>query len=137
MGFFSRFNARFSGTLLLGIKAGAGASAIALFAMADAGMAACEFFSVPQSYNTSSRVDASGEVLVIGHQPDRPYRVVVHSAEERDLSEIRDCVLDAFATRSELGDYIQVASFERRGDAETIGRVLRQSGYPSRVVYDR
>ena len=136
----NRLSARLGSILLLGVNAGAGASAIALLAMAESSVAACEFFSVPQSYNTSTRFDESGEVIVIGHQPERPYRVVVVSPDgempsNEALGEIRECVLDAFATRSGLGNYIQVASFDRRGDAEVIGRVLRQSGYSSRVVY--
>ncbi|MEL6939877.1 MAG: hypothetical protein AAFO84_11865 [Cyanobacteria bacterium J06598_1] len=130
---FSELFVRMGSKLLLGVKAGIGAGAITLLAMADSSAVACEFFSVPQQYNT----DASGEVVVIGHQSVRPYQVIVTSHNEQTLSEIRACVQDAFATRSRMGDYIQVASFEGRGDAETIGRVLRGHGYRSRVLYDR
>lgn len=110
---------------------GASTSAITCLAIANASYAACEVFSVPQRYNTQT----TDEVTVIGYQPDRPYRVVVFSEDREMLNNLRACVLDAFVTRSRIGSYIQVASFDGRGDAENISRILRRSGYPARVVY--
>ncbi len=108
-------------------------SAIAWLAIAEAGHATCEFFSEPQRYNTETTEDA----IVIGYRSDRPYRVVLFSTDRETLDEVRACVLDAFVTRSRLGSYIQIASFDRRDDAETISRILRSSGYRARVVYRR
>lgn len=95
--------------------------------------ATCEFFSEPQRYNT----EANGDVIVIGNQLNRRYRVIVAGDDDTTLSNIRACVLDAFVTRSQIGTYIQVASFERRSDAETIERILRRAGYRTRTVYSR
>ncbi len=53
------------------------------------------------------------------------------------LAGIRACVLDAFVTHSDLGTYIQVGSFDRRSDAETIQRILRCAGYRARTIYSR
>ncbi|MGD1898270.1 MAG: SPOR domain-containing protein [Phormidesmis sp.] len=121
--------ARLPGPFWLGTSVNMGA--IALFLITAHSAAACEFFSIPQQYNTTE----FGDVVVIGYQAERPYRVVVLSDDQDTLNEVRECVTDAFATRSRIGDYIQVASFSRRSDAEVIRRVLRRAGYRSRVVY--
>ncbi|MGB3672209.1 MAG: hypothetical protein WA783_01320 [Phormidesmis sp.] len=121
----------FKRRLWQGLGQGIGASAIACLALADASYAACEFFSEPQRYNTQT----DGEVIVIGYQLERPYRVVMFSEDRETLDSVRACVLDAFVTRSRIGSYIQVASFDRRDDAETISRILRGSGYQARVIY--
>ena len=94
---------------------------------------ACEFFSAPQSFNTQ----ASGDTIVIGAQPSRRYRVVLGGQNDAALAEIRTCILDAFATRSSIGPYIQIGSFENRRDAETIRRILQKEGYRVRVNYGR
>ena len=105
--------------------------------IATPSQAACEFFSEPQRYNTQT----DGEVIVIGAQLNRRYRVVVAgkslAEDEAMLAGIRACVLDAFVTHSELGTYIQVGSFDRRSDAETIQRILRREGYRARTIYSR
>ncbi|KPQ35363.1 MAG: Sporulation related domain [Phormidesmis priestleyi Ana] len=93
----------------------------------------CEFFSEPQRYNTQT----SNEAIVIGPQPNQHYRVIVNTTDSATLTAIRACVLDAFATRSHLGEYIQVGSFSQRSDAETIARLLKRAGYPARTLYIR
>ena len=111
--------------------------AITWLTTATPSLAACESFSEPQRYNTQT----NGDTVVIGAQLNRPYQVVVagkNAAEdEATLTAIRACVLDAFITHSELGTYIQVGSFERRSDAETIQRILGREGYRARTVYSR
>ena len=118
------------------LKLGIGATT--WMSLATAGYASCELFSVPQQFNTQTVNSSAAEtVIVIGPQPDRPYRVVVSSTDRELLAEIKGCVLDALITSSRLGDYILVGSFDRRGDAETINRIMRNAGYPSRVTYGR
>ena len=102
-------------------------------ASAQASGQACEFFSAPQRYNTQT----NGNVIVIGEQPNRRYRVIITGENETTLAGIRACILDAFVGQSQLGAYIQVGSFEHRSDAETIQRILQAEGYPTRVVYRR
>lgn len=107
----------------------------------------CTLFSEPQQFNTQQfegqnqgsdegSVDR-GDVIVIGRQPNRRYQVVVIDHSEATLTRLRTCVLDAYLTRSRAGDYIQVASFRRRRDAETVRRILRRAGYRVRVLYRR
>ena len=93
----------------------------------------CALFSEPQQFNNQT----SGDTILIGHQPGRPYRVVFPQAEASAIQEIQACVLDAFATRSSAGEYLQIGSFERRRDAEALNRILRRAGYATRVVYSR
>lgn len=93
--------------------------------------ATCDFFSEPQRYNTQMRE----AVIVIGVQRDRPYRVVVIGESRDTLAAIQTCILDAFITDSRFGTYIQVASFDNRGDAETIRRILQKEGFAARVTY--
>ncbi len=95
--------------------------------------ATCDFFAEPQRYNTQN----SGDVIVIGQQADRRYRVVLSGEDERVLAEIQACIPDAFATSAQFGPYIQIASFSSRADAETIRRILRKEGYRARVIYAR
>lgn len=93
--------------------------------------ATCEFFAEPQRYNTQT----NGDVIVIGQQADRRYRVILGGEDEAAFAAIQACILDAFATASQFGPYIQIASFDNRADAETIRRILRQEGYRTRVIY--
>ena len=114
-----------------------GTAAIALpflsLTLSQPAIATCTFFSQPQRYNTQ----ISGDVIVIGEQRDRPYKVIVVSDEALVRDRIQACVLDAFETRSELGDFIRVGSFTRRGDAEALRRILQRAGYDARVTYRR
>lgn len=134
-------------SVLLGLSMG---TAVGLF-FATSARASCEIFSVPQRFNTqptdafvaeSVPNEAAGEgdneeTIVIGAQPERRYRVVVLSADRGVLVAIRACVLDAFLTSSRFGSYILAGSFDRRDDAELIGRLLREAGYPARVIFQR
>lgn len=104
---------------------------LAAKASTESGLAACSFFSEPQRYNTQTR----GEVIVIGAQRDRPYRVVIISESHDTLAAIQACILDAFMTYSRFGAYIQVGSFDNRGDAETIRQILQKEGFSARVTY--
>ena len=116
-----------SGTQLIAIT-------LLLFcALAQPVAADCTFFSEPQRYNTQT---ADG-VVVIGEQRDRPYKVIVISEDVVVLSSIQACILDAFATDSSLGSFIQVASFNRRQEAESLRRILAREGYDARVNYQR
>lgn len=118
------------------MRAAVRAIALALplvFMVSQPAEATCTFFSVPQRYNTQT-VDG---VIVIGEQRNRPYRVVVLGDDEETLRRIQACVLDAFATRSKFGPFIQVGSFDRRQDAEALRRILRREGYNTRVTYQR
>ncbi|MGB3788350.1 MAG: SPOR domain-containing protein [Phormidesmis sp.] len=110
-----------------------GIGAIAWTAFSQPAQADCILFSEPQRFNTQT----SDNIIVIGHQSERPYRVVVMDGSEAMLDRIRTCVLAAYSTRSRIGSYIQIASFSNRQDAETIRRILRSHGYPTRVVYSR
>ncbi len=100
-------------------------------AIALPGKATCEFFSAPQRFNTQT----DGDTIIIGAQPDRRYKVILSRYDDAALAEIRACIPDAFATRSRIGPYIQVGSFENRRDAETIRRILQKEGYPVRTSY--
>jgi len=110
-----------------------GASGALWLLSVSPGFAACELFSDPQQFNTST----SDDVIVIGHQQNRRYHLVLPRADEASVREIQACVLDAFLTRSRAGEYLQIGSFDRRSEAETIRRILRRSGYRPRVVYNR
>ncbi|MEL6775991.1 MAG: SPOR domain-containing protein [Cyanobacteria bacterium J06597_16] len=95
----------------------------------------CTFFSSPQQFNSSTSEDGT---IIIGRQADRSYRVIVPgSSRPERVSAVRACVTDAFVSRTRSGEYLQVGSFDRRGDAETIRRILRKEGYPTRVIYSR
>lgn len=93
--------------------------------------ATCDFFSEPQRYNTQTR----GEVIVIGAQRDRPYRVVIISESRDTLAAIQACILDAFIADDRFGAYIQVGSFNNRSDAETLRLILQKEGFSARVIY--
>lgn len=110
-----------------------GIGAIAWVAFSLPAQAECALFSEPQRFNTRT----TDNTIVVGHQPDRPYRVIVTDDSEVTLARLRCCVLDAYLTRSRLGSYVHIASFSKRQDAETIRRILRRDGYPVRVVYGR
>ncbi len=93
--------------------------------------ATCDFFSEPQRYNTQTH----GEVIVIGAQRDRPYRVVIIGESHDTLAAIQACILDAFIADNRFGAYIQVGSFKTRSDAETIRLILQKEGFSARVIY--
>ena len=61
---------------------------LAAKASTESGLATCSFFSEPQRYNTQTR----GEVIVIGAQRDRPYRVVIISESHDTLAAIQACI---------------------------------------------
>lgn len=119
--------------LIKWLAVGLGFSGLVCLLVAAPAQAACEFFSEPQRFNTRTE----GDVIVIGGQRQQPYRVMIIGDDEAILSAIRECVLDAFVTRTRLGTYIQVGSFASRQDAETIRRILQKEGYHPRVIYIR
>ena len=74
------------------------------------------------------------QIIFIGNQPNRNFQVVVTDSRRETLAAIRICILDAFATQTKLGKYIQVGSFAQRAEAEEISRKLTQAGYPAQVI---
>ena len=116
-----------------GLAAGLRFSGLVWLLAAKPAWAGCDFFSEPQRFNTYM----NGDVIVIGHQRQQPYRVVIAGDDATTLAAIRACVLDAFVTRTRLGAHIQVGSFTSRRDAEIIRRILQQEGYRPRVIYGR
>lgn len=98
----------------------------------------CTLFPEPLQLNTQ-QFEGEGEegVIVIGHQPDRRYRVIVVDRSQATFERLRTCVLDAYLTRLRIGSYIHVGSFRKRREAEAIRRILRRNGYRVRVIYRR
>lgn len=94
----------------------------------------CSLFTEPQRFNTQTNDEG---VTTIGHQPNRPYRLISTNTRDTNLSAIRICVSDAFITHSRAGSYILVGSFARRREAESIRRTLQRAGYRTRVTYRR
>lgn len=113
----------------------------------------CEFFSSPQRYNTrrigadgleiedgagtAGTNEATNTTIVIGRQPNHPYKVIVPGDDTESLYILRTCILDAFISRARFGPYIHIGSFERRNQAERLRRILTREGYPARVIYQR
>ena len=74
------------------------------------------------------------QVIFIGSQPNRNFQVVVSDSRRETLAALRVCVLDAFATQTQTGKYIQVGSFAQRSEAEILSQQLVQAGYPAQVI---
>ncbi|MEL7144346.1 MAG: hypothetical protein AAFY33_16470 [Cyanobacteria bacterium J06643_4] len=108
-------------------------SAIATLILCAPAQATCEIFSAPQQFNTQIQ----GDVVVIGYQTDRRYQVILPIVSDADLADIRNCVTDAYITRSRIGDYIHVGSFGSRREARDLRRILNRAGHQARVVYVR
>ena len=77
----------------------------------------------------------SQQIVFIGNQPNRMFQVVVTDTRRETLAALRTCVLDAFATQTRLGRYIQVGSFTHRSEADQVSRQLERAGYPTRVIH--
>ncbi|MBW4489234.1 MAG: hypothetical protein KME12_15700 [Trichocoleus desertorum ATA4-8-CV12] len=84
-------------------------------------------------FNTTQQDD----VIVLGQRNDYPYMVAVPSQSRGTLDAVRQCVPDAFITRSRLGPYVHAGSFPTRAGAESLAWFLRSRGLDSRVVYTR
>ncbi|HEY9640008.1 MAG TPA: hypothetical protein V6C57_05960 [Coleofasciculaceae cyanobacterium] len=74
-------------------------------------------------------------VIVLGKLPNAPYVVVVPGGDGGALSTVRQCVPDAFQTRSRSGSYIHAGAFSRRGEAEELSCYLRALQLDARVMY--
>jgi hypothetical protein len=75
-------------------------------------------------------------VIILGKIPDAPYVVIVPLRGDADLlSEVRQCVEDAFQTESRLGKYIQAGAFDRRSAAQQLIRQLHSLGLDARTIY--
>jgi hypothetical protein len=74
-------------------------------------------------------------VIVLGDLPDSPYVVAVPGREDVTLEAVRQCVPDAFLTKSRLGSYIRAGAFPHRSDAEKLSRHLRSLKLDARVMY--
>jgi hypothetical protein len=78
-----------------------------------------------------------GDVIVLGKPPDAPYVVVVPMGDQEDLlSQVRQCVPDAFQADSHLGKYIRAGAFARPSDARSLTRHLHSLGLDARTIYD-
>jgi hypothetical protein len=83
-------------------------------------------------FNTTRQED---NVIVLGRRNNYPYVVAVPSQSRSALDAVRQCIPDAFITRSRLGPYIHAGSFPTRAGAESLSWFLRSRGLDSRVVY--
>jgi hypothetical protein len=80
---------------------------------------------------------AQGDVIVLGKPPDSPYVVVVPmGGREELLSQVRQCVPDAFQAESRLGKYIRAGAFAQSSDARSLTRHLHSLGLDARTIYD-
>jgi hypothetical protein len=84
-------------------------------------------------FNTTQQ----GEVIVLGRRTDYRYVVVVPTPSQLTLNAVRQCVPDAFLTRSKLGPYVHAGAFPNRAGAESLSWFLRSRGINSRVVFFR
>lgn len=76
------------------------------------------------------------EQIIVGDIPDFPYVVVVPGQGSDLLTEVRQCVPDAFQTDLRLGPYIRAGAFPDRRSAEQLSRYLRRSlKLNARVMY--
>jgi hypothetical protein len=77
-----------------------------------------------------------GDVIVLGKTPDAPYVVVVPMGGREDvLSQVRQCVPDAFQAASHLGKYIRAGAFAHPSEARSLTRHLHSLGLDARTVY--
>ena len=78
---------------------------------------------------------ATNRVIILGQSPARPYIVVVPGQRLDVLNTVRQCIPDAFITRSKLGYYIQAGGFPNRHAAESMVSTLHLLGLTNaRVV---
>lgn len=84
----------------------------------------CVFLEQPQLLNTFERPDQ--DVTVLGYAPERPYALLITRNLEAQWPQVYACVPDAFFSRSHLGRYINVGSFESRQQAEAVARQLQE-----------
>jgi hypothetical protein len=90
----------------------------------------------PQVMQPASAAETEPEtILILGNIPDAPYVVVIPRADDVTLNTVRQCVPDAFETRSPSGHYIRAGAFARRSEAEQLSRYLRSLRLDARVVY--
>lgn len=84
----------------------------------------CSFLASPQTFNTFERDDG---IIVIGHVRTQPYIVLSTADPQANLPVIRTCVPDAFLTSSQLGRYVQVASFDNYREAKDLAELMNDS----------
>ncbi|MBI4782715.1 MAG: hypothetical protein HY785_15545 [Oscillatoriophycideae cyanobacterium NC_groundwater_1537_Pr4_S-0.65um_50_18] len=78
---------------------------------------------------------AQATVITLGKIPDAPYVVAVLNQDDVTLDTVRQCVPDAFQTRSRVGTYIRAGAFPQRSTAEALSRYLRTLNLETRVIY--
>jgi hypothetical protein len=79
---------------------------------------------------------SQGDVIVLGKTPDSPYVVVVPMRGREDLlSQVRQCVPDAFQADSHLGKYIRAGAFAQPSSARSLTRHLHSLGLDARTIY--
>jgi hypothetical protein len=88
---------------------------------------------VVTGFNTTQQ----GDVIVLGQRSGYSYVVAIPSQSRATLDAVRQCIPDAFITRSHLGPYVYAGSFPTRAGAESLSWFLRSRGLDSRVVYTR
>ena len=78
----------------------------------------------------------AGDVLILGNSsPEARYVVVIPGSDLEVLTQVQQCVADAFITDSRLGAYIHVGAFSTRSDAEMVVLRLRSKNLSARVAY--
>ena len=71
---------------------------------------------------------ATNQSVIVGQTTNRPYLVVVPGQRTEVLNRVRQCIPDAFITRSRRGYYIQAGGFSTRNAAKSIVWTLRFLG---------
>ncbi|NET36906.1 MAG: hypothetical protein F6K19_33580 [Cyanothece sp. SIO1E1] len=78
-----------------------------------------------------------GDVIVIGRPLMTRYVVAVPRRSDNTLDAVRQCVPDAFITRSRFGPYVYAGAFPNRNRAESLSALLRSEGLDARVIFVR
>ncbi|NJR40259.1 MAG: hypothetical protein HC781_17335 [Leptolyngbyaceae cyanobacterium CSU_1_4] len=80
--------------------------------------------------------EQQADVIILGKLPNASYVVIVPlNGNTELLSEVRQCVADAFQTESRLGKYIQAGAFAQRSAAHQLTRQLYSLGLDARTIY--
>ena len=114
---------------------GAIALATALMTWSDSSLAQSSAFAECTFHNATQRSGDQEPVIILGKVPDAPYVVAVLKQDDVTLDTVRQCVPDAFQTRSRSGSYIRAGAFSRRSTAEKLSRYLNTLNLDARVMY--
>jgi hypothetical protein len=76
------------------------------------------------------------ERIVLGKLPNAPYVVIIPIRGEADvLTQVRQCVPDAFQAESRFGNYIRAGAFAKPSAARSLSRHLYSLGLDARTTY--